>query len=46
MPWFPPSLRQHELDQVQRVIALRSKEPIRPAISQPLVGTPLVNEPS
>lgn len=43
-PSFPPSLRQHELDQVQRVIALRSKEPIRPAISQPLVGTPLVNE--
>ena len=44
LPSFPPSLRQHELDQVQRVIALRSKEPIRPAISQPLVGTPLVNE--
>jgi hypothetical protein len=47
-PWFPneppatrkalaPSLRQSELDQVQRVTALRE-----PAESQPLVGTPLV----
>ena len=33
-----PSLRQYELDQVQRVTALR-----KPAVSQPLVGTPLVN---
>jgi len=32
-----PSLRQYELDQVQRVTALR-----KPAVSQPLVGTPLV----
>ena len=33
-----PSLRQHELDQVRRVTAL----PCGPAVSQPLVGTPLV----
>jgi hypothetical protein len=33
-----PSLRQYELDQVQRVTALRE-----PAESQPLVGTPLVS---
>lgn len=32
-----PSLRQHELDQVQRVTALP-----KPAVSQPLVGTPQV----
>ncbi|MBA8878639.1 hypothetical protein FHW16_002351 [Phyllobacterium myrsinacearum] len=35
---FAPSLRQYELDQVQRVTALQ-----KPAESQPLVGTPLVN---
>ena len=32
-----PSLRQYELDQVHRVTAL-----LAPAVSQPLVGTPLV----
>lgn len=38
-----PSLRQYELDQVQRVTAPQEAKPHCPAVSQPLAGTPLVN---
>jgi len=35
-----PSLRQYELDQVQRVTAPQQAKPHCPAVSQPLAGPP------